>query len=63
MPLTATRWAATQVVLLALISALVFCILLQRWPGWVTALVMVFLFLPTWATIYFGQIGFVIAVF
>jgi hypothetical protein len=63
MPLTGLpAEAATQVfVLVAFISAIVFCILLRRWLGWITALVMVFLFLPTWATIYFGQIGFVIA--
>ena len=64
MPLTVLpAAAATQVfVLLALMSATVFCVLLRRWLGWVTALAMVFLFLPTWATIYFGQIGFVLAI-
>lgn len=45
---------------LALFGACLLCWALSRWIGWSVALAMVFLYLQTWVTVYFGQIGFVI---
>jgi alpha-1,2-mannosyltransferase len=64
MPLTYIPIEAGALVLVALVvvEAAVLCLMLRRWIGWGPASVMVFLFLQTWVTVYFGQIGFVIAI-
>jgi alpha-1,2-mannosyltransferase len=47
--------------LLAFLEAALLCWALSRWIGWPVALGMVFLYLQTWVTVYFGQIGFLMA--
>ncbi len=46
--------------LLALIEAAALSWALSRWIGWPVALAMIFLYLQTWITVYFGQIGFIL---
>jgi alpha-1,2-mannosyltransferase len=48
-------------VLLAVIEAALLAWALSRWVGWPVALGMVFLFLQTYVTVFFAQIGFLIA--
>ncbi|MFV2045527.1 MAG: glycosyltransferase family 87 protein, partial [Anaerolineales bacterium] len=48
-------------VFLAFLSAVVFAVLLSRSTGWKLALLAVFLFPPTWHTIYLGQVNLAVA--
>lgn len=48
-------------VVLAVLEAALLAWALSRWIHWPAALAMVFLYIQTWFTVYFGQIGFVIA--
>ena len=52
---------AAMFMVLAVIEACLLCWALSRWIGWPWALAMVLLYMQTWVTVYFGQIGFVIA--
>jgi hypothetical protein len=49
-------------VLLSLLSAIAFFLLLSRSLDWRLSLISVFAFPPTWSTIYFGQINFLVAI-
>lgn len=62
-PLTALplEVGASLFILLAVIEAGLLTWALSHWVGWPVALVMVFLYLQTWVTVYFAQIGFLIA--
>ncbi|HVN14177.1 MAG TPA: glycosyltransferase family 87 protein [Anaerolineales bacterium] len=48
-------------VALAFLSAIFFFILLRQTLGWKTAFLAVFIFPPTWQTIYLGQVNFFVA--